>query len=226
MTAQAVLHYHKCRCCDKDCICATEDCAFRATDQEREYVCYLCVSNGQAFLDQLVAGLAVLRLREHIDQTNSRNRFAPIALLGLFFALLFLSPSARADSVSVITQELRHDSSLTLRNDVAEDLAENLLTAQAAAYYTAFEPDSLQLSINAVLRAITLEKSFGFSYCDDSTCPIVWAQSTIAIDTRAGVGLSPSEINFGSVPVSTPEPSLLALLGVPLFVLFLKARKP
>jgi len=137
-----------------------------------------------------------------------------------------------ADSVSVadVTQELRHNSALSLRNDVADDLAENLLAAQAAAPYTAFEPDSLQLSIDAVLKAINLEQSFGLTYCSDSTCPIVWAQSNIAIDDRVGITLNPPALNFGAdSPVGTPEPPMIsyvfAIAGVLSMILLLCPRR-
>jgi len=150
----------------------------------------------------------------------------------LFFVvnLLLGLASAKADSLTVaqVTQELKQGSVLTLRNDVAQDFAENLLAAQqpGVCSYCAFEPDSLQLSINAVLKAIALEKSFGLKFCDDFNCQIAWDQSTVAIDDRVSIGFTPSALNFGEVPVSTPEPSVIVLLLVALVYLCVAGSKP
>lgn len=125
--------------------------------------------------------------------------------------LLFSPLVTKADSLADVTLQISSGSVLKLRDDVAQDFAENLLAAQAAAYYTQFEPDSLQLSIDAVLRAIRLEKSFHTKYCDDNNCQIVWSQSNIAIDDRAHVILSASVLQE---PVSTPEPTTWFLLAI------------
>jgi len=137
-------------------------------------------------------------------------------------ALLLLASSSRADTVKVLTQEIKADSVLTLRNDVAEDFAENLLAAQAASPWL----NSLNLSLAAVLKAIRLEQSFGTRYCDDGNCAIVWQQSNIAIDPNAGVTITPSALYFGAEPVSTPEPmtDVLLVVGV-LYFLALGTRR-
>jgi hypothetical protein len=83
-----------------------------------------------------------------------QTRLSLIAIMGL----LTIPTVARADSLSLgqIAQELKQDAVIPLAPSVGNQLAKNLLAAQAAAPYTQFEPDSLQLSIDAVLRAITL----------------------------------------------------------------------
>jgi len=126
--------------------------------------------------------------------------------LGLAALLLFAS-SCRADTLKVVTQEVKQGSVLSLRNDVAEDFAENLLAAQAASPWL----NSLDLSLAAVLKAIRIEQSFGTKYCDDNNCAIVWQQSNIAIDPNTGIGITPSALYFGD-PVSTPEPMTDVLL--------------
>jgi hypothetical protein len=89
--------------------------------------------------------------------------------------------------------------------------------------YCVYEPDSLQLSINAVLRAIWIEQFYGgLTYCDRDNCPIAWSQSTIAINGFASATLTPSSIDFGEVPVVTPEPEVctLMLMGLTAFTLW------
>src|SRR6266705_1360623 len=116
----------------------------------------------------------------------------------MLLAVLLCTPlAAQADTVKEVTQEIKIGSVLTLRNDVAEDFAENLLAAQAASPLL----NSLDLSIAAVFKAIGIEQSFGTRYCDDGNCAIVWQQSSIAIDPNAGIGITPSALYFGD-PVS------------------------
>ena len=69
-----------------------------------------------------------------------------IVMLGL----LAVPAIARADSLSLgqIAQELKQDAVIPLAPSVGNQLAKNLLAAQAAAPYTQFEPDSLQLSVD------------------------------------------------------------------------------
>jgi hypothetical protein len=92
------------------------------------------------------------------------------------------------------------------------------LAAQAAAPFTQFEPDSLQLSIDAVLRAIGLYVYPGgpTAITGESAEPIVWEQSRIAIDDRATVSITLGSLDFGSQPVVTPEPEvrILMLMGL------------
>jgi hypothetical protein len=147
-------------------------------------------------------------LQRLLERTWNAIQKSGVAIL----LLLVLCGVSRADSLSIVTQDLTQGSVLPLLDDVAEDMAENLLAAQLAAPYTQWESDSLQLSINSVLKAIGLEQSWGATYCDDLNCSIAWLQSTVAIDDGAQLSLSPTSINFGDVPISTPEPSTLLLL--------------
>lgn len=133
-------------------------------------------------------------------------------------AFLLLGSQAHADTITQIAQELTTDSMQPLSPSVANGLATNLWDAQLAAPYAATEPDSLALSITAVLRAITLDSSFALAL----------VQSEIAIDDRAGVEFTVNGIpiapgtviDFGDVPigqsagvgtVEIPEPSTMAL---------------
>jgi Protein of unknown function (DUF4031) len=133
-------------------------------------------------------------------------------------------------TLAEITQQIKSQSPLGLHNDVAQDFAENLIAAQAPGVcsYCALEPTSLQLSVNAVIKALNLERSFGIKYCDDSNCTIAWEQSNIAVDTNVHVVITPSALTFN--PVTTPEPSTLvfiyaALIGVALWNYCQRQRK-
>ena len=147
-----------------------------------------------------------------------QTKLSLIVMLGL----LAVPAIVRADSLSLgqIAQELRQDAVLPLAPSVGNRLAKNLLAAQAAAPYTQFEPDSLQLSIDAVLKAIGLYAYPGgpTTITSESAEPIVWDQSRIAIDDRLTVGFTPGSLDFGSQPAATPEPAgwilLLTGLGV------------
>jgi hypothetical protein len=111
---------------------------------------------------------------------------------------------------------------LSLRQNVASFWASNLLAAQdpRVCSYCSSEPDSLQLSINAVLKAIRIEADpiygAGLSYCDLTNCTIANTQSTIAIDDRVSITLTPAALNFGDVIIATlePETPLLILVGL------------
>lgn len=142
---------------------------------------------------------------------DASRRTVVTLVLGLAFASM-----ARADSFTAnqIAQELKQDSVLSLRQNVASSWAANLLLAQASVSYAS--DYSLQLSINAVLKAIGIEQSIaGLNFCNLSNCIIANAQSTVAIDPNAGVGLTPTALYFGFVPVTaTPEPALGWLLAL------------
>jgi len=140
--------------------------------------------------------------------------------IGLILIGLSWAVATRADTIPMgqICQELRTDSPLSLGPSVPSQLATNLLWAQSQVQYGSLE--SLNLSIESVLRAIGLYVWVGgpTSITSASAEPLVWLQSTIAIDPSLTVGLSPSSLYFGSkeVPVSTAEPTpfTLALLGL------------
>ena len=153
---------------------------------------------------------------------------------------LVLSPCVQADSVSEnqVAIELKQDAYIPLRADVWDLWANNLLTAQLPANcsYCSSEADSLPLSITAVLRAVWIEGFYnGETFCNRLDCTLANTQSTIAIDDRVSLTITPSSINFGEVPVgqsktisvaltadpvSTPEPGTLGLvvLGVGLLI--------
>jgi len=140
--------------------------------------------------------------------------------------MLAFCPIAIADQLSLqdVQQQIKSGSVLPLRQGVAHLYAENLIAAQdpSVCDYCVYEPDSLQLSINAVLRAIWIEQFYGgLTYCDRDNCPIAWSQSTIAINGFASATLTPSSIDFGEVPVATPEPEewILLLTAVAAFAL-------
>lgn len=160
------------------------------------------------------------------------RRTLTVGTLILAFAVI-----SRADTLSPkdIAQQIRQGSVLQLRQNVAGFWASNLLAAQdpSVCSYCASEPDSLSLSIAAVLRAITIEADpvygFGLTFCNLANCIIANAQSTIAIDDQVSVTLTPASIDFGEVPIATPEPSTLAMLacaGFSLITLDLQRRKP
>jgi hypothetical protein len=134
----------------------------------------------------------------------------------LAFALL--PAVAQADSINTVASELRALVDEPFRFGVAQDLAGNILLAQTQVTYAG--PESLELSIESVVRAIGIDEAtyhagyVGFSNVD----PIAWLSSTIAIDPGATVGITPNALFFGSeivqesgqVPV--PESSVLVLL--------------
>jgi len=130
--------------------------------------------------------------------------------------LMFLVSGAWADSLteSQIAGQLEQGV-IPLAVGVGDELALNLMNAQIVNIsYTANEPTSLQLSIDAVLKAISIYDWLGGPtlITDAQAEPIVWAQSNMAIDTGASVSLTPTSINFGNTPISTPEPSTLWML--------------
>ena len=130
--------------------------------------------------------------------------------------LFVLAGVSRADSLTEAQVAAQLEQGvIPLAVGVGDELALNLLNAQVLNIsYTANEPTSLQLSINAVLKAIGIYDWLGGPtlITDAQSEPIVWAQSNMAIDTNTGVSLDPTSIDFGSTPISTPEPSTLLLL--------------
>jgi hypothetical protein len=71
-----------------------------------------------------------------------------------------------------------------------------------------------------VLKAIRIEADpiygAGLSYCDLTNCTIAKTPSTIAIDDRVSITLTPAALNFGDVIIATlePETPLLILVGL------------
>lgn len=135
-----------------------------------------------------------------------------VALLLLFV----LAGVSRADSLTEaqISAQLEQGV-IPLAAGVGDTLALNLLDAQALnIIYTANEPTSLQLSIDAVLKAISIYVWPGGPTLITSEAdePIVFEQSRMAVDTGASVLLTPSSIDFGPTPITTPEPSTLWML--------------
>jgi hypothetical protein len=130
--------------------------------------------------------------------------------------------SADCDALNTVASELRALVDIPFRYGVAKDLAQNLLTAQSLASYAS--PESLELSIESVVRAIgidelTFHSGFvGFADVD----PITWLSSTIAIDPGATIVITPDALDFGEVPVATPEPAgwILMLMGLTAFTLW------
>lgn len=156
-----------------------------------------------------------------------------------FFVLFFGSLlCVHADTITDnLAAAISQNSVLPLGPGVALELAQNLMTAQADSSYAASEADSLTLSFAAVLRAIWLEETLlGATTITDSTDePFPFIQSTIAIDDRVSIEVfvngvlyqNGEVINFGDVPVVSPEPSTILLFTIALLSLALMqwARK-
>lgn len=134
------------------------------------------------------------------------KRSSALLLLGLAAA------SVRADTIKLVATEIKDASVLQLKQNVATFWATNLLAAQAANP----ELNSLDLSIAAVLKAISIEQwAAGLTYCNLTNCEIVNAQSLVAIDPNASVVITPTALDFGDVPVTaTPEPEIIWLLAL------------
>jgi hypothetical protein len=131
-------------------------------------------------------------------------------------AMLALPTVARCDSLNTVAYELRSLVDIPFRFGVARDLASNILTAQTLVSYAS--PESLELSIESVVRAIGIDELtfhsgyVGFANVD----PITWLSSTIAIDPGATIVITPDALDFGEAPVATPEPAgwILMLIGL------------
>src|SRR5258708_660673 len=79
----------------------------------------------------------------------------------LFSVLLLAAGVVRADSLSAnqVSQQLDSGAVIPWASGVGRELADNLLPPKAAASYAALEPDSLQLSIDSVLKARSLAQA-------------------------------------------------------------------
>ena len=140
-----------------------------------------------------------------------------IGLVLLLLGMALLAPESRADSVttSQIAAELDANSALQLAVGVDIQLANNLIVAQNQTWSKEWQLGSLDASIEAVLRAISLYVWPGGPavVTNQREFPIVWDQSRVAIDTGLSVGFDTAVINFGEVEVvSTPEPGTLIVL--------------
>jgi len=130
-------------------------------------------------------------------------------LIGLLWAV-----TTQADSIpqGQIAQELKAESVLPLGPSVPNQLAGNLLFAQAQVTYSSLE--SLQLSMESVLKAIGLYVWEGgpSSITSETAEPLVFLQSRIAINPALTVELSTSNLYFGEQSVTVPEPTILTFL--------------
>ena len=144
---------------------------------------------------------------------------AAVWFMGLVLLLLgmaLLAPESRADSVttSQVAAELDTNSALQLAVGVDIQLANNLIRAQNQTWGKEWQLGSLDASIEAVLRAITLYVWPGGPavVTNQREFPIVWDQSRVAIDTGLSVVFSADSIYFGEQPVATLEPGTLIVL--------------
>jgi hypothetical protein len=153
-----------------------------------------------------------------------RIRFSLLAI-----GLLGIASISRGDSLSPqlhdVASYLASNSVLPITQQADMQLARNILIAQAAPGCFYCGPESLLLSEQSVVRAISLYVWQGGPSIISSASvePVVWLQSEIAINPNATVSLTPSVINFGEVPVvSTPEPAvwILMLMGLMAFALW------
>lgn len=159
--------------------------------------------------------------------------FAGVAILILL--MILLAPESRGDTlqVSQITAALDSGTLIPLAQGVDTQLAFNLVTAQNKAWGREWLDGSLTLSIESVLRAISLYVWDGGPtlVTNQHDFPLVWLVSHIAVDPRLSGGLGPSSVNFGEQPVqpvkgngvpgSVPEPAtyvgiVLGLVGLSL----------
>jgi hypothetical protein len=152
--------------------------------------------------------------------------FAGVAILILL--MILLAPESRGDTlqVSQISAALDAGTPIPLAQGVDTQLAFNLVTAQNKTWGRDWLDGSLTLSIESVLKVISLYVWDGGPtlVTNQNEFPIVWLQSRIAIDPRLSGELSPASINFGEVlvdPVGVPEPAtyvgvVLGLVGLSL----------
>jgi hypothetical protein len=147
-------------------------------------------------------------LRRLWSRTPWWARFAlEVIVLFILSALFLVLWPAQADTIKQVAQEIKYSAALPMSGNVSQELAGNILQAQALATYGS--PESLDLSIQAVLRAIGIYVfSGGPKQINEACCPAVWAQSTIAIDPNAGGVITPTALAFAD-PVATPEPGVL-----------------
>jgi len=153
------------------------------------------------------------RLRSpSLPEVRARHGIARI--LGLLGALLLLAGISRADSLrpslADVSSYLAEYSVLPITQQADMQLSRNILLAQSQASYGGAE--SLLLSEDAVLRAISLYAWADLPISSADAQPVVWAQSLLAINPDATVSVWPESITFAPAPVSTPEPSVLLLL--------------
>jgi hypothetical protein len=159
-----------------------------------------------------------------------------VKVFAVFVLLFGLTLTTQADTITDnLAAMLTADSSLPLAPGVAMELAQNLIAAQDASSYAANEPDSLTLSFESVLRAISTEIFPGgpSEITNGIDTPNPFIQSNIAIDDRAGVAIyvdgvlyqNGDVIDFGTssstFTVETPEPRTLWLLLTALLLLAL-----
>jgi hypothetical protein len=147
--------------------------------------------------------------------------------LAVLVPLLCALP-ASADSIHSISNDLTHETSVPLAPGVAMELASNIWVAHETTPYALVEKDSLELSIDAVLRAIYLSGQLdgATEIVNEQLTPLPWLQSEIAIDDRVSVTITPDSLDFGSVPVPEPSTLTLALSALDALLLFVWYRRP
>jgi len=138
-----------------------------------------------------------------------------VGLVLLLLGMALLAPESRADSINVsfVASELDQGTVLPLAGGVDVQLAGNIIKAQNLTWGKEWLDGSLTLSVESVLRAISLYVWPGGPTeitKDHTEFSIVWLQSTIAVDPRLTGGFNTAEANFGEVPVvPTPESGTL-----------------
>ncbi len=172
-------------------------------------------------------GIAEVWLNEQSAYANRyRNELRPRPKrwrILLFLALsLGYATVGRADTLTQVQVASYLDANTLIPFAVGVDtqLSMNLVKAQNRAWGSDWYPDSIELSMESVLRAISLYVWPGGPtlVTNQKEFPVVWDQSRIAIDPRLTVTLDPGALDFGSAEVreSVPEPGtwLLVLAGL------------
>src|SRR6266403_3265120 len=130
------------------------------------------------------------------QEARPRGEWWRVVLLTI--ALLAWASFARADSIpaGAIANELRQATPIPFAGGVGMGLAKDLLGAQVVAGYTGqLEMESLELSVDAVLKAISLYVwPGGPTLITFGGEPIVWAQANVAIDPNLTVSFGPSHL--------------------------------
>jgi hypothetical protein len=161
------------------------------------------------------------------SESNLRIKFSLLAM-----GLLGLASISRADSLNTqlhdVASYLASNSVLPITQQADMQLSRNILIAQADPTCSYCGTLSLSLSEDSVLRAISLYVWDGGPtlISSESLEPVVWIQSRIAINPNLTVTLTPASLDFGNVPVATPEPAGWILLLTGLGACAIRNRAP